>query len=343
MRLFYLYRKLLLLLVIATLSSLPYVSSFQQQYHHHHHGAVSTTTFYPRSSSNLKERKIISYMSSNDNNNDNLIQKGSNFLQKLPGGSILLLLIGLRSLFQLFDEVPDLLSDDPNLIGTAFDVFFVVYTAQNILQQTGLVQEQFSGEDIEGTECCVTLNVGREKGTLMERNWAASGNRLLLPINIRFTEEDVDLGFPGEEALGGRYCKKVVVLNNNSEATFVGPKGESAVPVVNGGWISTGEENESKLRFFLDFPNGAFRNDVIIPPRGRVFFSGVCFTDRSSAKLEAGEVIFSTASDSKAGILQDGALTMKKKNGVRNLFGALGNINLFIGKYTIGSIKTQLL
>ena len=41
-----------------------------------------------------------------------------------------------------------------------------------------------------------------------------------------------------------------------------------------GGWWAapTGRPGEQSLRFFLDFPQGAERNDVSIPP-GRVFFS----------------------------------------------------------------------
>ena len=58
----------------------------------------------------------------------------------------------------------------------------------------------------------ITLNIGREPGTWMPKEWAASGARLSLPMRVRFSDESVDMGFPGEEALnpgGGRYGKKV--------------------------------------------------------------------------------------------------------------------------------------
>jgi len=297
--------------------------------------------------------------SNNNNDNDNnkknneslsVLQNVSNSLGKLPGGTIILLLIGLRSFIQLFDEVPNLrFNGKPDFIGTSFDFFFVFYALQNVLQQTGLLQPTASEKiisSLEETECCVTLDIGREKNTLMEKNFAASGKRLLLPINIRFTSERLDLGIPGEEALGGRYCNVLKVLNK--EVTFVGPKGETKVPILNGGWtclpLKDKDKKEtssdvSKLRFFLDFPAGAFKDDVYIPPFGRVFFGGIYFRTKNSIKPK--EVVYSLEEDNA--LLEKGALSMKKKNGIRNVYGALGNINLILGKYTVGPIKSNLL
>ena len=40
--------------------------------------------------------------------------------------------------------------------------------------------------------CRVTLNVGREKGTWMPDDWAASGARLSLPVDVTFSDEPID-------------------------------------------------------------------------------------------------------------------------------------------------------
>lgn len=267
------------------------------------------------------------------NNNDEASARGN-----LPLGPILLAVIAVQASLDLITEIPKILSAgaSPDYIGMGLDVFFVGYAIQNLLQQTGARQASSSASSsLEGLECCLVLDVGREPGTWMEQDWAASGARLVLPVNVRFTEEELDLGFPGEEGLGGRFCKKLAVLDNN--ARFVGPEGEVIVNVQGGGWASLplterkGDygEGASKLRFFLDFPDGASRNDVRLPA-GRVFFSGLCFADRTAASLKAGESLMEGPGGT--GILTDGGLTIKK-NGLVNLYGALGDVNLILGRY----------
>ena len=51
---------------------------------------------------------------------------------------------------------------------------------------------------LSGYEFGATLSLGREPGTWMPAEWAASGARLSLPLLVRFPDERVDLGFPGE-------------------------------------------------------------------------------------------------------------------------------------------------
>jgi hypothetical protein len=183
----------------------------------------------------------------------------------------------------------------------------------------------------------------------MDKDWAASGARLVFPINVRFSDEELDLGIPGEEGLGGRYCKRLVVLEDSDDVVvsrFVGPNGEETVRVAGGGWATlpmnerggannNGGSESSKLRFFLDFPDGASRNDVSIPA-GR----GIAFQDSTAVPLD----ILSESSVSivegpgGTGVLNEGGLTIKK-NGLANLYGALGDVNLILGRYTISRSK----
>ena len=147
--------------------------------------------------------------------------------------------------------------------------------------QTGLLQPQNNAAiaPLGGVRCLVTLSVGREPGTWMPKEWAASGARLSLPMSVSFTEEPVDLGFPGEETLGGRTARRL----NCEGGSFVGPRGEVTVNADGGAWstLPTGREGEYILRFFVDFPDEATRNDVTLP-KGRVYFSGVCWDERGA-------------------------------------------------------------
>jgi len=247
------------------------------------------------------------------------------------GGSVVLGLLGLQSFRDLVGEVPKLGSENADYFGTAIDVGFVAFAATTLANQLGATAVEPS-VSLAGLDCKVTLSVGREDGTWMDKEWAASGARLLLPLSCRFTDEIVDLGFPGEEALGGRFCRKIEC----SGGSFVGKSGTENVVVENGGWATapTGRLGESAVRFFLDFPSGAARNDVSIPA-GRVFFSNVCFDETTEAEIPASEVV-----DGPAGvrILAGGGLTIKK-NTLLNLWGALGDVNLILGRFSLGAAK----
>ena len=114
----------------------------------------------------------------------------------------------------------------------------------------------------------LSLSIGREQGTWMPEEWAASGARLLLPITVEFDS----VPYPGEpEALVGRTCFRVRPLG---DASFVGVGGKVTVPVRGGAWAIQPPKPPQKpalLRFWLEFPEEAKRNDVTLPP-GRVFF-----------------------------------------------------------------------
>lgn len=279
-----------------------------------------------------------------------------------PATSFVLVAITARSLSQLFlpTEIPGhFLTDQTtysiDFLATLFDVFFAGFGIQTLLQQTGLLggnsqrtisnSEEGGGSSIADLECRVTLNVGRESNTMMDGEWASSGARLLLPINLRFTQEEIDLGFPGEESLGGRYCYRLDVLDDC--ISFIGSSGEIKVTVEDGAWVTlpiTEREadrdgGEAKLRFFLDFPQPIVRNDVILPA-GRVFFSGVCFERNvQEATLEAGEsVVVGPRGD--VGLLTQGGLTIKRNN-FMNLYGALGDTNIILGRYKVDNIKIR--
>ena len=153
----------------------------------------------------------------------------------------------------------------------------------------------------------------------MPEEWAASGARLLLPIDVAFdaapaTEER-------EPLLGERQgtCK----LRVAEMGRFVGPDGEVVVPVQDGAWkaTETGRGGESLLRFWLDFPQEARRNDVVLPS-GRVFFTngfweadGLERCEQAVAKLQqeidALDAQFEASKDGGRGLI-DRAATMRE-------------------------------
>jgi len=134
---------------------------------------------------------------------------------------------------------------------------------------------------MSGTRWKLSLNIGREPGTAMPASWAASGARLVFPVDVDFELGACDSSIrPVEETLIDRPVRGLTPLG---PASFVGMHGEEHVNITPGGWSATEMLEQATrgradapgvyaLRFFLDFPEGARRNDVDCPP-GRMFFT----------------------------------------------------------------------
>ena len=145
-----------------------------------------------------------------------------------------------------------------------------------------------------GANWKMSMNIGREPGTAMPPEWAASGARLLLPVPIAFEAGACDAAIrPVNEKLMGERVRRVAP----GAASFIDVDGEQQVHISSGGWSETelkdgavGRERDRPgiyaLRFFLDFPGGARRNDVECPP-GRVFFTTGYWAGDALAAAEA--------------------------------------------------------
>ena len=146
-----------------------------------------------------------------------------------------------------------------------------------------------------GTSWRLSINIGREPGTAMPREWAASGARLAFPLTVTFNNGACDSAIrPVDEPLLGSVVQRLTPLGR---ATFVSMNGEQEVPVMSGGWSETelvkgvsgggraGQPGAYALRFFLTFPEGATRNDVVLLP-GRVYFTTGYYLDET---LDAAE------------------------------------------------------
>ena len=132
---------------------------------------------------------------------------------------------------------------------------------------------------LDGTSWRLTLDVGREQGTWMPKEWAASGATLTLPIEVTFTDEVLpgDGGFfdpnrdqhPAVDEIHVSASKRM----RASAGIFAGTEGAVVVNITAGAWATwpTGRCGEHRVRFYLDFPDGAQLKDVSIPA-GRVYF-----------------------------------------------------------------------
>ena len=129
----------------------------------------------------------------------------------------------------------------------------------------------------------------------MPEEWSASGARLPLSLEVRFTGEPVaggDLRWSVEEP---SCCPAKRLLA--SPATFVGPEGAVTVAVGAGGWLAEPADRcgRSALRFYLDFPDGARRNGASLP-KGRVFFRAACWVRRQQT---VGQTVGRQSADSR--------------------------------------------
>ena len=116
--------------------------------------------------------------------------------------------------------------------------------------------------------------------------WAASGAKLGLPLRVKFTHEmcspsDALLQEEDDnEALLGGALPSFLGVRPLNEPSFTSAKGQETVKVTAGRGacqIQQPDSGQYSLRFFLDFPEGAARNDVVLPAE-RIYFvsSHVC-------------------------------------------------------------------
>lgn len=134
---------------------------------------------------------------------------------------------------------------------------------------------------IATTQAELLVSVGRIPGTAMPPEWAASGARLGFALEVEFTDELAPYDLAREHALGGDALMGSALLSVEAlnEPTFVSSDGAQTVTVGDGAYGCRRQDVESgqcALRFFLDFPEGAKRNDVELPAE-RVYFLTSCW------------------------------------------------------------------
>jgi len=130
---------------------------------------------------------------------------------------------------------------------------------------------------LEDTYWKVQLNIGREPGTWMPKTWGASGERLLLNLEVHFTDEQL---YSRDEFLMGlgnaRICR---VVNRELAIAPTMTEGSKSIRLKDGGWrIAKGEGpmGTDLLRFFIeaeeDMEIRHSGSDVYVPP-GKIYCS----------------------------------------------------------------------
>jgi hypothetical protein len=138
---------------------------------------------------------------------------------------------------------------------------------------------------LENAQCALQISVGRIPGTAMPPEWAASGAKLGFLLEVEFCKENcADFDMNKERLLGsGKPSFRAVEPLN--EPTFVGRNGQEIVQVTHGAYgceVQQLEAQQYMFRFFLDFPEGAVRNDVELPAE-RIFFLSSCWIEDLSS------------------------------------------------------------
>lgn len=137
----------------------------------------------------------------------------------------------------------------------------------------------------------------------MPAEWAASGQQVRVSgITVQFLDEQSEVDEPRLNGLGKR--EEAYRLRVVGPGTFTGDDGAD-VPVdasATGAWsrVLRGAEGEQeyRLRFFLELPDGVARGDVELPPE-RVFFT-------TAGPLSA------VGQASRLGVSKEGTLTVKR-------------------------------
>ena len=115
----------------------------------------------------------------------------------------------------------------------------------------------------------------------MPPEWAASGAKLGLAVEVVFTNEKCQYEMSKERLLRGDIMmgNSFMTVEPLNEPSFISSNGLQMVKVLPGAYGCQMQDIESRryaFRFFLDFPEGAKRNDVVLPAE-RLYFLSTCW------------------------------------------------------------------
>eukprot|EP00568_Trieres_chinensis_P001655 CAMPEP_0183301350 /NCGR_PEP_ID=MMETSP0160_2-20130417/7498_1 /TAXON_ID=2839 ORGANISM="Odontella Sinensis, Strain Grunow 1884" /NCGR_SAMPLE_ID=MMETSP0160_2 /ASSEMBLY_ACC=CAM_ASM_000250 /LENGTH=295 /DNA_ID=CAMNT_0025463949 /DNA_START=19 /DNA_END=906 /DNA_ORIENTATION=- len=149
---------------------------------------------------------------------------------------------------------------------------------------TSVALQQQSASSLTSTRWKLRLDVGLQPGSWMPKRfpgWAESGARLGLDVEVQFTNRPSAT----REVLVGPKDSTFELQVCSPTSTFVSERGQETVNFTDGGWCIQRPNNSVKnaqgslvkpeglLRFWLDCPTGAKRQDVEIRQNTRIFFT----------------------------------------------------------------------
>jgi len=114
---------------------------------------------------------------------------------------------------------------------------------------------------------CIAMNIGREPGSSMPREWAASGCRIPVSVQCDFNLEN----------------NEIVPITNT--VRFTGPKGEVMNPVRGEYWsLSKLKNGRHDVTFTFMFPEELVRRDVTL--KGTVCCKGCIYSKESIKEMD---------------------------------------------------------
>jgi len=147
------------------------------------------------------------------------------------------------------------------------------HSSSNVVMKQSKPKKQDALTLLNDTRWKLSLDIGREEGTWMPKTWGVSGNRLILNMEIEFTQEQL---YEREEFLGGLGGARILKVCDNQ--MILAPtirEGIRKIECLEGGWrIGKGEgpKGTDILRFYLEVEDKISREngDVYCPP-GRIY------------------------------------------------------------------------
>jgi hypothetical protein len=139
---------------------------------------------------------------------------------------------------------------------------------------------------LEGTSWKLSLDIGREPGTWMPKDWGVSGERLKLNLELEFTEDQL---YDREEFLGGIGDARILHVKGN-EMTLAPSltEGSRKIRVLDGGWRvakGQGPMGTDLVRFYIETEDIITRKgkDIYLRP-GRIYCNAGYFATNRKGK-----------------------------------------------------------
>lgn len=139
---------------------------------------------------------------------------------------------------------------------------------------------------LEGTSWKLSLDIGREPGTWMPKDWGVSGERLKLNLELEFTEDQL---YDREEFLGGIGDARILHVKGN-EMTLAPSltEGSRQIRVLDGGWRvakGQGPMGTDLVRFYIETEELISRKgkDIYLRP-GRIYCNAGYFATNRKGK-----------------------------------------------------------
>jgi hypothetical protein len=139
------------------------------------------------------------------------------------------------------------------------------------------------------SEWKVTLNLGREPGSIMPEEWGASGGRLALPLRVTLTSNRPYSNKKDEQqqqVLDPMLLRNTFSLQPQSEAVkYITNEGEQTCHFSKeGGWkirsrLGKPQGHAAKLMCYMDLQSSVQRNDVMLVKGERLYLTGKCWRE----------------------------------------------------------------